>query len=133
MQITNGHTKLSTELSRQLSEYHHCNVILICDNNDQLSSINSSCPYPNTIFYQCNVLKNAELLNLKEKIANDLGNGLIDILIENGKMIEKQSSENCQQFIESTSQNIMSTINVWFILNLIIYNHFIKHFFFCSY
>lgn len=108
-QITNGHTKLSTELASQLSNHHHCKVILICDQNNQINRSS----HPNILYYQCNILKNAELKCLDENIAKDMENGSIDIFIENGKMFEAQSSsENCQQFIETTSQNIMATINV---------------------
>lgn len=98
-----------------MAEVHECRVIMVVGNTPiepPRSSLISS--------YCCNVLDNAQIRTMTDQIQNDLGTDTIDILIENGRPVQQhddESSENCKHFIESTSQNIISTINVRFTLN----------------
>lgn len=89
-----------------MSERHKCRVILLVANECEIL-------IPKTVkTYQCNVLHNNDIRKVMEKIQQDFGCDTIDILIENGKSIEFTKHLHCKEFIEFTSQNIMSTINV---------------------
>lgn len=96
-----------------MAEVHECRVIMVVEK----TPIQPIVPRSSRIStYCCNVLDNAQIRTMTDQIQHDLGTGTIDILIENGRPLKQHadeySSENCKQFIESTSQNIMSTINV---------------------
>lgn len=106
IQITNGTTKLSQEISKQMSERYKCRCILLFPYNSKINILDA------VKTYQCNLLDNADIRKVMKEIRKDFGCDTIDILIENGKTEELAQQLHCKEFIQLTSQNIMSTINV---------------------
>lgn len=139
--ITNGNSKLSQEIARQMINNHQCKVILVFEPNVQLPDNKNDCKtISSERIYRCNFLDHNQVKQLKNEILQN--DGTIDILIENGKMSTSSSdvplsifqSFSPEQFIEETSNKIIITLNVSVFLTVSIFNilcsGMIKHFFF---
>lgn len=143
LQITNGDSDLSKELSHQLTTIHNCRVILVRiernnNNNDVdnrninsnknfnqtesncLNDIDLSHELTTASVINCNLLDNNQLERCAQMTHNLYGE--IDVLIENKIDADDDANKtnDCVQFINSTSDSIRSTINVCVISILMI-------------
>lgn len=124
-QITNGESDLSSELSQQLLREHNCHVILVTSSSSQTNatakgqSTRGTSKDSRITKYSCNILNNIELAKLTQWLDDEYGG--IDVVIENNSDLKsnqptggKKTDDDCIRFIDDTSNNIRSTINVRF-------------------
>lgn len=112
-QITNGGSAFSIELAELLRTKHGCQSILL--ETQAKHTENSFKRTSNGIpTINCNPLDNAELAQLSKLLEREYG-GNIDVIIDNGiSNISKEIRQNCDIFVDYTSERLRVTINVWY-------------------
>jgi len=114
--ITNGNSKLSQEIARQMIQNHQCKVILVFEPNGQLPSKNDCKSFSFERIYHCNFLDHNQVKKLRDEILQN--DGTIDIIIENGRLPNSSNapfsifSFSPDRFIEETSNKIIITLNL---------------------
>lgn len=128
-QITNGDSELSQEMAEQLSSNHNCHVVLVVsgenkchhqqDKVDKVAISSSSDGNDGHELlisrFQCNILDNAELGKLAQKLDDNFG-GVDLVIVNDSPAISNSSNEqdlaDCLNFIDNTSNNIRTVLNV---------------------